>query len=321
MPMDVIDQANRLVASGQRQAAVDLVRGAADAGDPNALFAVANWRLFGMYGPRDEAEAHALLDRARAAGNLDAIRLKATLLANGTGGEPNPDAAGLLLEEIRDRDPGAAEQLRLISAAGDKRGVNAKACERLADDPDIHVVRQLLSADECRYLIAAAQPELRPSFVVDPQTGGHMPHPVRTSSGMNFDPTLEDLVVRSINERLAAATGTAVECGEPLYVLRYAPGQEYKPHLDAMPSVDNQREWTVLTYLNDGYTGGETRFDLLGIEFRGDPGDALIFRNVDSTGQLDPRLRHAGAPVQSGIKWLATRWIRAKPHDPWTTSY
>lgn len=318
MPMDVIDQANRLAASGQQQAAVDLVHRAADADDPNALFAVANWRLFGMYGPRDEAEAHQLLDRARAAGNIEAIRLKATLLANGTGCEPDRPAAERLLEEICDRDPGAAEQLRIIAAG---RGLNAEGFERLSGDPDIRVIRKLLSADECQYLIAAAQPELRPSFVVDPRTGGHMPHPVRTSSGMNFDPTLEDLVIRSINERLAEATGTRVECGEPLYVLRYAPGQEYKPHLDAIPSADNQRAWTVLTYLNDGYSGGETRFDLLGIEFRGNPGDALIFRNVDGAGQLDPRLRHAGVPVQSGIKWLATRWIRTKPHDPWTTSY
>jgi prolyl 4-hydroxylase len=272
-----------------------------------------------MFGPRDEAEAHLFLDRARAAGYVEAIRLKATLLANGTGREPDRAAAKSLLEEICERDANAAEQLRLITQA--RNDVNAAESERLSFDPDVRVIRKLLSTDECAYLIAAAQPALRPSFVVDPRTGGHMPHPVRTSSGMNFDPTSEDLVVRSINERLAAATDTAVDCGEPLYVLRYAPGQEYKPHLDAMPSVDNQRDWTVLNYLNDDYTGGETRFDLLGIEFRGEPGDALIFRNVDADERPDPRLRHAGVPVRSGVKWLATRWIRAKRHDPWTTSY
>lgn len=319
--MDVLDQANRLAASGQQEAAVELVRAAADAGDPSALFAIANWRLFGMFGPRDEAEAHVLLDRAIAVGSVDATRLKATLSANGTGCRADLTAAKELLRQIKDQDANAAEQLRLIAASESIADGLGEATERLSDDPDIRVVRKLLSADECAYLIAAAQPELRPSFVVDPRTGGHMPHPVRTSSGMNFPPTLEDLVVHAINERLAAATVTRVECGEPLYVLRYAPGQEYKPHLDAMPSVDNQREWTVLTYLNDGYTGGETRFDLLGIEFRGEPGDALIFRNVDRAGQLDPRLRHAGVPVQSGVKWLATRWIRAKPHDPWAVSH
>ena len=148
-----------------------------------------------------------------------------------------------------------------------------------------------------------------------------MPHPVRTSHGMNFDPTIEDVAVRSLNERLARASGTDVEWGEPLHILRYAPGQEYKPHLDAIPNAQNQRNWTILVYLNDGYSGGETRFDLLNVEFRGAPGDALIFRNVDEQGRLDPRTRHAGVPVTGGVKWLATRWIRASAHDPWTTAY
>ena len=315
--MDVIDQANRLAASGQRQAAVDLVRNAAETGDVSAMFAVANWRLFGMYGPRDEAEAHRLLDRASSAGSVEAVRLKATLLGNGTGSPVDHNRAKELLEGIRDRDELVARQLKMLDAMDIARPVET---EQFSNDPDIRVSRKLLSPAECEYLIAAAQPELRPSFVVDPRTGGHMPHPVRTSFGMNFDPTSEDLVIRFINERLSSATGTKVECGEPLHVLRYTPGQEYRPHLDAIPDVGNQREWTVLVYLNDGYSGGETRFDLLDIEFKGQAGDALIFHNVDSAGELDPRLRHAGVPVQSGIKWLATRWIRAKPHDPWTVS-
>jgi len=138
---------------------------------------------------------------------------------------------------------------------------------------------------------------------------------------MNFDPAMEDPVVRQLNRRFAAITGTKVECGEPLHVLRYAPGQEYRPHFDAIPGAQNQRTWTVLVYLNDAYEGGATLFDQLNIQFRGAPGDALVFRNADQDGIPDPRLRHAGAPVAAGVKWLATRWIRAAPHDPWAASY
>src|SRR5689334_21402091 len=157
MAMDVIDQANRLAASGQREAAIELVRSAADAGDPSALFAVANWRLFGMYGARDEAQAHTLLDRAGAAGSVEAVRLKATLLANGTGCRADRSAAEKLLRQIRDQDSNAAEQLRLVAAADARRDGLGESSERLSDDPDIRVVRKLLSADECAYLIAAAQ--------------------------------------------------------------------------------------------------------------------------------------------------------------------
>lgn len=315
--MSVLDEANRLARAGQQQAAVELVLRAADADDPEAQFAVANWRLFAIHGGRDIAEAHRLLDQAIAGGHVEAARTKSALLANGTGDRPDRERAIALLEQIRDRDPQADAQLRLIA---DMAEPNIER-EALSNDPAIEVVRKLFSRAECDYVMSRAQPELRPSFVVDPRTGGFMPHPARTSHGMNFDPTIEDVAVRSLNERLARASGTDVEWGEPLHILRYAPGQEYKPHFDAIPNAQNQRNWTILVYLNDGYSGGETRFDLLNIEFRGVPGDALIFRNVDSSGHLDPRTRHAGMPVTGGIKWLATRWIRAAPHDRWTTAY
>ena len=46
-------------------------------------------------------------------------------------------------------------------------------------------------------------------------------------------------------------------------------------------------------------------------------GDALLFFNTLADGRADPATRHAGLPVRSGAKWLATRWIRARPLDPW----
>ncbi|MFL6761555.1 MAG: 2OG-Fe(II) oxygenase [Sphingomicrobium sp.] len=316
--MSVLDRAHQLASVGQRGAAIALIEGAAVNDDPEALFAIANWRLYGMNGPRDVAEAHRLLDRAVALGDVEATRLKANLVGNGTGGAPNSENAARLLETISDRDPLAAMQLRLLSKS---REAGSRNEDRLSADPDIRVYRALLDRDECDYLVARAQPELRPSFVVDPRTGGQMPHPTRTSFGMNFDPAMEDPVVRQLNCRFAEVTGTTVECGEPLHVLRYAPGQEYRPHFDAIPGAANQRTWTVLVYLNDAYQGGATLFDRLATEFRGGPGDALVFRNADEHGSPDSRLRHAGMPVKAGVKWLATRWIRAEPHDPWTASY
>ena len=99
--------------------------------------------------------------------------------------------------------------------------------------------------------------------------------------------------------------------------MRYAPGQEYKPHLDALANLRNQREWSAIAYLNEDYEGGATVFPELGISLRGRAGDLLVFRNVDAEGKADPRLRHGGEPVTKGAKWIATRWIRSGPHDPY----
>ena len=185
----------------------------------------------------------------------------------------------------------------------------------ISEDPEIRTAAGFLSEAECAYLRARAQPLLQPSMIIDDRTGRPRPHPFRTSMGMNFDPTQEDLVVHAINRRIAALTGTDVRCGEPLHVLHYTGAQEFRPHLDAVPGAANQRVLTVLVYLSDGYGGGETDFPELALTTKGRTGDALVFRNADATGQADPRAIHAGRPVSRGEKWLASRWIRQAPYE------
>jgi prolyl 4-hydroxylase len=106
-----------------------------------------------------------------------------------------------------------------------------------------------------------------------------------------------------------------VQQGEPLQVLRYVPGQEYRSHLDALPASQNQRVLTMLVCLNDGYEGGETSFVRTGLKWKGRKGDALLFRNAGEDERPDPSSQHAGLPVTRGTKIIASRWIRAKPID------
>ena len=315
--MSVLDDATRLNAEGRREEAVSLVERAAGKGDVEALVALANWRLFGLFGPRDLAAAHRLFDQAAAKGSIEAVRTKAILSANGTGCRADGDEAERLLQTIRDRDAHAALQLDFAAGMAPAGDFGPDRAEMLCEAPVIKRYSGLLTVRECAYLCTMAEPQLRPSFVTNPQTGAQMPHPIRTSMGMSFGPTQEDLVIRRLNERIAHVSGTDVACGEPLHILRYTPGQEYKPHTDSMPGEANQRSWTVLIYLNAEYEGGATCFPRVGVEFRGAPGDALIFHNVGGDGRPDPASLHAGLPVTKGVKWLATRWIRTRPHHPW----
>lgn len=311
--MSAITEIQELFGSGREADAAAMLEEAAGAGDEAALFMLANWRLFGIGGRRDPEEAHELLARA---GSADALRLRAILVGNGTGRPADPEAARDMLRALPS-DPAAARQLSLLDAMPPLDAVRKLAVSALSKDPLIWLIRGLLSEAECDYLIAAATPALKPSFVIDPLSGRRAPNPIRTSTGMNFDPTMEDLVVHAINRRIAAATATQVDAGELLQVLRYAPGQEYRPHLDMLTGVANQRDWTALVYLNDDYEDGETQFDRLGLAVKGKKGDALVFRNVTQDGRGDQRTRHAGLPVTKGEKWLATRWIRRGPYDPW----
>lgn len=312
--MSVLEQAQRLTAAGRQREAIALVAGASSAGDAEAMHAVANWRLFGMYGGRDLAEAHRLLTAAAAAGHVASAQLRAYLIANGTGLAPDPSAARREMERLAPHDPFAAAQIMML------REMRAAIPEAriLCPDPLVKMIDGFASERECNWIRTLAGPRLEPSYVIDPASGRRMPHPVRTSSGTSFGPTQEDLVVNAINRRIATATDTQHAWGEPLHILRYAPGQEYKPHVDALPGEANQRSWTALLYLNDDYAGGETVFPEAGVSARGRTGSLLIFANLTADGGPDPRTRHAGKAVTSGEKWLATRWIRQRAYHPWT---
>ena len=309
--MGIMDEVEGLARSGRLGEAVALV-GDRSRSDPEAMVILGNWRLWGMYGPRDLDEAHRLFAAAATAGSAEAGLQRATLVNNGTGCPADPAAARAILEEWRD-DPHSAEQLRLLDAMA---GRGEASEEELSADPPVRMVRAFFSTAECDYVLRRAAPELRPSMIIDEVTGRPKPHPVRTSFSMNFGPPDEDLVIHALNRRFAEATGTDYAAGEPLHVLRYTPGQEFRPHLDAIPGESNQRMWTAIVYLNAGFGGGETDFPELGLRTAGGKGDALIFRNALPDGAADQRARHAGLPVTSGEKWVASRWIRQRAYVP-----
>lgn len=310
-------EASALARAGKPKEAVALIERAAAAGDGEANLIVAHWNLYGSDRPRDIAAGHRHLELSARTGNVEAIHALANLIAGGVGCEPDEARAIGMLRGIAERDALARVQLELLAQLMGEDQVRDARRERLSSDPRIEIVHDLLEPAECAYLMQRAEPLLKPSFVDDPVTGRGKPDPIRTSHGAGFVPHAEDLVVRAINRRLALASGTAVDHAEALYVMRYTPGQEYKPHLDALGGLRNQREWTAIAYLNREYEGGETVFPKLSVSIRAEPGDVLIFRNVDSNGGPDPRLRHAGLPVTRGEKWIATRWIRTARHDPY----
>ena len=252
-------------------------------------------------------EARDLFGRAGAAGRRDAAVIHCNLTASG-----GDWAGGLrLLAGLAAADRRCRRQLELIAAMDLSATLRG---EVVSEAP--HLVRfpGLFTAEECRYLIEAAAPMLAPAVVVDPATGAQRPDPVRVSDSAGFTLPLENPAVHALNQRLAAASGTGWAQGEPLQVLRYRPGGEYKPHFDALPGLANQRILTMIVWLNEDYEGGETLFMQTGARLKGRTGDALLFRNALPDGRRDPASGHAGLPVTGGEKLIASRWIRARPY-------
>lgn len=187
--------------------------------------------------------------------------------------------------------------------------------------PYVATFEGVFSTLECEYVMALASAQLRPSQVIDAQSGERRRHPNRTSSSMAFSPYDDDVWLRVLQRRLARLAGLPLHRAEELAVLRYAVGEEYRPHRDYLRPGDpaefaadrpGQRVRTIFCYLNDVPAGGATDFPLLGVRIEPRQGRVVMFDNVLDDGTPDASTLHAGMPVERGEKWLATLWLRER---------
>jgi hypothetical protein len=302
------------------------VLAALNAGFPPALRAAAIH--FGRKAdPADQQRCLKLLEHAASRGDMLAALLLAERLARGEGCTANVEAATQLRAQLAQHwvAPLPALTVPNVALAPCAPGTLAlddvlwtAPARPMAERPRVSVVDGLLSADECRLLVASAHPLLRPSRTIDPETGQPLTLQLRTSSDASFDPIMEDLSLRLVQQRLASAAGVELVQAEHLVVLRYEPGQEYRPHRDYrppeslrhdMPEAGN-RGRTICVYLNEPEAGGETEFPAAGLTVDPRAGRAVIFDNLLADGSPDVDSLHAGLPVARGEKWLATLWLR-----------
>ncbi len=189
------------------------------------------------------------------------------------------------------------------------------ACEK----PYIMLLDNVLTTQECDELIDLAEKRIQHSSVVDSDTGEDALHAARTSNG-SFFTRQENTLIARIENRLAQIANWSMECGEGLQVLRYQIGEEYKAHYDWFDPSQNgshkhlaqggQRVATFVMYLSEVEQGGGTYFPNTGIEVRPKKGAAVFFANVNANGVPDRQTWHAGMPVISGVKYIATKWLR-----------
>ena len=190
------------------------------------------------------------------------------------------------------------------------------------NEPRVVVFAGLLDARECDELVALARERLSRSQTVVMGTGGSEVNPARTSAGMFFERGETPLVAR-IEARIAALLRWPVENGEGLQVLRYRPGEEYKPHYDyfdpaapgaaAILARGGQRLASLVICLEAPTRGGATSFPDIGLEVMPVRGNAVFFSY--DRAHPDTRTLHGGAPVVEGEKWVATKWLREGRFD------
>ena len=281
--------------------------------EPNAAMDMAERLMLGIDMKPDQKAAYRMVQRAARLGHEDGRRAWVYLTAAGIGRKADPQAARKMLGELAREDRFAALQLAFLQHVTCEKRLAEVPPKIISADPYIALYPGLFSQAECKYLAVLGAPWLEKAAILDLAGEGRLDERVRDAHCCSIPHLAEDLVVQAVNRCIATATGTRASWGEPLNILKYVPGQQYRAHHDGT-GTDNVsvRALTALIWLNDQFEGGETDFPKINVRVRGGVGDMLVFRNVRDNGDFDERMIHAGLPVTEGVKWMASRWIRTE---------
>lgn len=188
---------------------------------------------------------------------------------------------------------------------------------------DIYGRHDFLSPQECADLRVMIDADARPSTLFS----GSANADYRTSSSCNLDP--RDERVSRVSDRICALMGLPAEQGETLQGQRYEHGQEYKVHCDYFPVAADywpamlrsggQRCWTAMIYLSPVEAGGETHFPYCEFMVPPHEGMLLMWNNLNRDGTPNENSLHAARPVESGTKYVVTKWFRERRWSPTKT--
>jgi len=289
---------------------IERITAAASDGSSEALYLMALLVASGIGVPQDLGASLQHLRRAAEAGHRQAQTDLAALVGNWR-----------LVGEIAAGKMQRPESWDRLRAAVDIAGwLRVPEGRIFSEEPRIAAVKQYVSPPICEWLIRLGRPHLEAAEIYDSESGALRGDSSRTNSAAPLGLEQIDMVVAFVRARISTLANVSIEGLETSQVLHYQVGQEFAAHCDYLDvnnpghardvAMRGQRALTVLIYLNDDYSGGDTAFPMLGRSFKGRKGDALIFWNLAQDGAPDGRTLHIGTAPTHGEKWLFSQWIR-----------
>lgn len=187
--------------------------------------------------------------------------------------------------------------------------------------PGILIIEDYLDPAFCQYLTDYADKAVGSKLkVLDNERSSQEKTHTKESSGRITEhvaiggvadeliPVFTDVYCR----RLTPAYGVKFEWFERPQILRYLPGGLYNKHADSEHWVKEtgswvraqDRDYSILLYLNEEFTGGE--IDFVDFDFKLKPKRGMLV-----AFPADHRYQHAALPVISGKRYVIVSWAAA----------
>lgn len=210
------------------------------------------------------------------------------------------------------------------------QNTNNKITEKiLYNKPKILLLKNFLSKEECDYIIQLGEPHIKKSEVCG--KNGSRPDKSRTSMTAHIGKKFitgnnPDKILLNVLQRTQNYCGLPSKNIEPIQLVRYEPGQYFKPHYDYLNTKNEmyknnvekngQRKYTFFVYLTDvpDGVGGETYFPKINKYFKGNKGDAIFWDNILPNGEEDKMTLHSGTELLKGKKYGLNIWVRNKEY-------
>lgn len=188
---------------------------------------------------------------------------------------------------------------------------------RLDDERlELYIVDNFLSQEECSKIVDIMCEHLEFSTLTNDLEPDQY---YRTSKTCNLS-QLNNPFIDEIDQRICRYLGINSHFTEGLQAQYYTVGEEFKAHTDYFEAVDwekhcsvqGQRSYTFLIYLNDTEEGGETKFTEIDQTFFPKTGTAVIWNSLNVDGTVNPATMHWGMQVKKGFKAIITKWFRLR---------
>ncbi len=168
----------------------------------------------------------------------------------------------------------------------------------IAHTDKIWTIEGFLSEQECKDLITFSEQKGYEEAKVSFPSGAKMMKGLRNNNRLMFEDTS---LAEKYWERLKAYCPETIEdvqalgLNELFRFYKYESGQRFKRHIDGRFKRNEVEESriTFMIYLNQGYLGGETKFDEITISPK--TGTALCFIHEQ---------KHESIPINEGIKYV-----------------